>query len=57
MAKDYREPGKFVEPARPTPCDKLNHFRVCGADRKWHAAEAVIVRDTVVVSSGKVPAP
>jgi len=57
MAKDYREPGKFVEPARPTPGDKLNHFRVCGADRKWHAAEAVIVGDTVVVSSGKVPAP
>ena len=57
MAKDYREPGKFVEPARPTPGDKLNHFRVCGADRKWHAAEAVIVRDTVVVSSGKIPAP
>ena len=57
MAKDYREPGKFVEPARPTPGDKLNHFRVCGVDRKWHAAEAVIVRDTVVVSSGKVPAP
>ncbi|MCH2368558.1 MAG: hypothetical protein MK554_15265, partial [Planctomycetes bacterium] len=57
MARDYREPGKFVEPARPTPGDKLNHFRVCGADRKWHAAEAVIVGDTVVVSSGKVPAP
>ena len=57
MAKDYREPGNFVEPARPTPGDKLNHFRVCGADRKWHAAEAVIVRDTVVVSSGKVLAP
>ena len=57
MAKDYRESGKFVEPARPTPSDKLNHFRVCGADKKWHAAEAVIVGDTVVVSSGKVPAP
>ena len=57
MAKEYREPGKFLEPARPTPGDKLNHFRVCGADRKWHAAEAVIVRDTVVASSGKVPAP
>jgi len=57
MAKDYRESGKFVEPARPTPGDKLNHFRVCGADKKWHAAEAVIVGDTVVVSSGKVPAP
>ena len=57
LAKDYREPWKFVEPARPTPSDKLNHFRVCGADKKWHAAEAVIVGDTVVVSSGKVPAP
>ena len=57
LAKDYREPGKFVEPARPTPGDKLNHFRLCGADRKWHAAEAVIVGDTVVVSSPKVPAP
>jgi hypothetical protein len=57
MAKDYREPGKFVEPARPTPGDKLDHFRVCGADRKWHAAEAVIVGDIVVVSSPNVPAP
>jgi len=57
MAKDYREPGKFVEPAKPTPGAKLNHFRVCGPDKKWHAAEAVIVGDTVVVSSGKVPAP
>jgi len=57
MAKDYREPGKFVEPAKPTPGDKLNHFRVCGKDRKWHAAEAVIVGDTVVVSSKNVPNP
>ncbi|HIG87812.1 MAG TPA: hypothetical protein EYQ25_12275 [Planctomycetes bacterium] len=57
MAKDYREAGKFVEPARSTPGDKLNHFRVCGADRKWHAAEALIVGDTVVASSEAVPAP
>ena len=57
MAKDYREPGKFVEPARATPEDKLNHFRLCGKDRKWHAAEAVIVGDTVVVFSKKVTAP
>jgi hypothetical protein len=57
MAKDYREAGKFVEPAKPTPSDKLNHFRVCGEDRKWQAAEAVIVGDTVVVSSKDVPAP
>jgi len=57
MAKDYREAGKFVEPAKPTPGDKLNHFRVCGEDKKWHAADAVIVGDTVVVSSKDVPAP
>jgi hypothetical protein len=57
MAKDYREPGKFVEPARPTPGDKLNHFRLCGNDKKWHAADAVIVGDTIVVSSKKVSEP
>ena len=57
MAKDYREAGKFVEPAKPTPGDKLNHFRVCGQDKKWHAADAVIVGDTVVVSCKDVPAP
>ena len=33
MAKDYRKPGKFVEPAQPTPNDKLNHFRLCGEDK------------------------
>lgn len=57
MAKDYREPEKFVEPARPTPNDSLNHFRLCGADKKWHAAEAKIEGDTVVVQSDKVPSP
>lgn len=57
MAKDYRDPGKFVEPAKPTPKDKLNHFRLCGKDKKWHAADAVIVGDTVFVSSSKVPQP
>ena len=57
MAKDYREPGKYVEPARPTPGEKLNHFRLCGEDKKWHAADAVIVGDTVVVSSNDVPKP
>lgn len=57
MGKDYREPGKYVEPARPTPNDKLNHFRLCGEDKQWHAADAVIVGDTVVVSSKNVPKP
>ena len=61
-AKDYREPGKYVEPAAPTPKAPLNHFRLCGADLKWHAAQAVIVPitngvDTVVVTSAKVPQP
>ena len=57
MAKDRREPGKFVEPAKPTPGAKLTHFRLCGKERKWHAAEALIVGDTVVVTSAKVSAP
>ena len=57
MAKDYREEGKYVEPAVPTPDDQLNHFRLCGADGVWHAAEAVIVGDTVVVKSDRVPQP
>jgi sialate O-acetylesterase len=57
MAKDRREPGKFVEPAKPTPGAKLNHFRLCGKDRKWHGAEAKIVGETVVVTSAKVLAP
>ena len=26
MARDYRETGKYVEPARPTPDDKLNQL-------------------------------
>ena len=57
LEKDLKDPGKFVEPARPTPGEKLNHFRLCGKDRNWHAAEAVIVGDTVVVTSKEVPEP
>lgn len=57
MAKDYKEPGKFVEPARPTPGETLNHFRLCGADRKWHPANSRIVEDAVVVTSENVPDP
>jgi hypothetical protein len=57
MAKDYQEPGKYVEPAEPTPNDTLNHFRLCGQDKVWHAADAVIVGDTVVVTSASVPKP
>ena len=57
MAKDRKEPGKFVEPAKPTPGGKLNHFRLCGKDGKWHAAEAKITGDVVVVTSERVDAP
>tara|TARA_B100000035_G_scaffold312721_1_gene324827 strand:- start:104 stop:2974 length:2871 start_codon:yes stop_codon:yes gene_type:complete len=57
LAKDRKEPGKFVEPALPTPKDKLNHFRLCGEDKKWHQAEAKIVGDLVEVISPKVPIP
>ncbi len=57
MAKDRRDPGKYVEPARPTPGEPLNHFRLCGEDGKWFAAEAKIVGDTVVVQSKHVAHP
>jgi len=57
LEKDMKEPGKFVEPAQPTPGAKLSHFRLCGKDRKWQAAEAEIVGDTVVVTSKDVPEP
>ncbi|MFM9962630.1 MAG: sialate O-acetylesterase [Planctomycetaceae bacterium] len=58
LEKDFQQdPSKFVEPARPTPGEPLNHFRLCGKDRKWHAAQAVIVSDTVVVTSKDVPQP
>jgi hypothetical protein len=57
LEKDFQDPSKYVEPARPTPNDNLNHFRLCGKDRQWHAAQAVIVGDTVVVTSQQVPEP
>lgn len=57
MAKDYREEGQYVEPAKPDPQGHLNHFRLCGKDKVWHAAEAVISGDNVVVTSAGVPEP
>ena len=57
MAKNRREPGMFVEPAKPTPNDKLNHFRVCGNDRVWHEAVADIRGEKVHVWSDKVSKP
>lgn len=40
-----------------TPKPRLNLFSIAGADKVWHAAEAVIDGDTVVVSSPSVPHP
>ena len=57
MAKNRREPGMFVEPAKPTLNDKLNHFRVCGDDRVWYEAVAEIQGETVHVWSDKVSKP
>ncbi len=55
--KDFKDPEKYYEPARPTPGEKLNQFRLCGSDKKWHEAEAKIVGDTVEVTSPNVPQP
>jgi hypothetical protein len=52
-----RNPGAYFEPAKPSPGEKLNYFRLCGADKKWHAAEAKIIGETVVVTSPNVPKP
>lgn len=57
MAKDYRKPGAYVEPAKPTPDDKLKHFRLADKDGKWHAADAVIEGMDVVVTSNAVDEP
>ncbi len=50
-------PDAYVEPARPTPGEPLRHFRLAGEDGVWHAAEAVIDGDEVVVRSAAVPEP
>lgn len=57
MAKDYQMEGAYVEPAKPTPDTPLNHFRLCGSDKVWHAASATIAGDTVVVRSDAVKEP
>lgn len=50
-------PDAYVEPARPTPDEPLRHFRLAGSDGIWHAADAVIDGNEVVVRSGAVPEP
>ncbi|MBL7220085.1 MAG: hypothetical protein ISS69_08220 [Phycisphaerae bacterium] len=59
MAADYKkQPPAYFEPARATPNQKLKHFRLCGKDRKWYPADAVIAGDReIVVTSKNVPNP
>ena len=47
----------YVEPAKETSGEALKHFCLAGKDRIWHAAEAVIDGDEVVVTSKAVPEP
>ena len=58
MQADYQNnPSAYVEPARETKGEKLRHFRLAGEDKVWHAAEAAIDGDEVVVTSRAVPEP
>jgi len=58
MEEDSKaDPNAFVEPARETAGEPLQHFRLAGKDRIWHAAKAVIDGDAVMVSCPEVPAP
>jgi sialate O-acetylesterase len=49
--------GKKAPLARNSPQSQLEGFAICGSDRKWVWADAKIDGDTVLVSSGHVPAP
>lgn len=46
-----------ITPTTETPNAKLQRFAICGADKKWHWAEARIVGDTVEVSTAAVAQP
>ena len=52
-----KDPSAYVEPAKETKGEKLEHFRLAGKDRVWHAAQAVIEGNEVVVTSKAVPDP
>ena len=58
MQADMKEdPSAYVEPAKETKGEKLKHFRLAGKDKVWHAADAVIDGNEVVVTSKAVPKP
>ena len=45
------------QPVQATPDAKLASFAICGADKKWHWANAVIEGNTVKLSSSAVAQP
>jgi sialate O-acetylesterase len=50
--------GKVTtDPVEEVKDGKLRHFAICGEDRIWHWADAVIAGETVIVSSPAVPEP
>lgn len=58
MEADAKQsPDAYVEPARPTPGEPLRHFRLAGEDGVWHAAEAAIEGQEVLVRAAAVPDP
>ena len=46
-----------LEPTKQIKNGSLKHFSIAGADKKWHWADAKIVGDQVVLSSGAVKTP
>jgi sialate O-acetylesterase len=63
LAFDHTGTGLMVgkkegrNPAAEAPSEKLKQFAIAGADKKWFWAEAVIVNNTVTVSSPEVKEP
>ncbi|MCX6877397.1 MAG: discoidin domain-containing protein [Verrucomicrobia bacterium] len=47
----------WYQPTQELPDGKLQRFVIAGVDNKWHAANAVIKDNTVVLSSPEVAAP
>jgi hypothetical protein len=52
-----RKAGKKAPLVRNSPQSQLEGFAICGVDQQWVWADAKIDGDTVLVSSGRVPAP
>ena len=45
------------DPAVETQADTLRQFAIAGADKQWFWADAIIDKDTVIVSSPEVKEP